>query len=250
MARAFGWATTALSLCFVTTMSCMPESGGPSGQAGGQGGSQSSAGGRGGSAGRGGNGGGGGSVAGSGGTGGSSTTGTGGNTGAGGSGGASTGGASAAGGSGGSGGNGGTTGGAAGGSSSDAGNRDTAGTVPDSTTAAVPKLSTDVLPIVKANCARSGCHDPMKKEHGMDVSTAPGIIMSWVNRQTADHCKNNATVTRVVPLKPENSFVVTLISTQLHCNEVKRMPPPPLPMLSPDQIKTIRDWILAGAKND
>jgi hypothetical protein len=106
------------------------------------------------------------------------------------------------------------------------------------------------LPIVKANCARSGCHDPMKKEHGMDVSTAAGIVMSWVNRQTADHCKNNATVTRVVPLKPENSFVVTLISTQMYCNEVKRMPPPPLPMLTPDQIKTIRDWISAGAKND
>ena len=84
----------------------------------------------------------------------------------------------------------------------------------------------------------------------MDVSTAMGIMMSWVNRQTADHCKNNATVTRVVPMKPENSFVVTLISTQIYCNEVKRMPPPPLPMLSPDQIKTIRDWISAGAKND
>jgi hypothetical protein len=239
MARANGWATTALTLCFVTTMSCMPESSGPTGQAGGQGGAQTSTGGRGDSGGRGGSGASGGSTAGAGGTGGTSSTGSGGSS--------STGGASA-GGSGGSGGAGGTTGG--GGSSSDAGgNKDT--TAPaDSTAPAAPKLSTDVLPIVKANCARSGCHDPMKKEHGMDVSTAMGIVMSWVNRQTADHCKNNATVTRVVPMKPENSFVVTLISTQMYCNEVKRMPPPPLPMLSPDQIKTIRDWISAGAKND
>ena len=233
MARASGWATTALALCFVTTMSCMPEPNSPPGQSGGQGGSQSTTGGRGGSGGRGGNSGSnatGGSSAGTGGSGGTST---------------GTGGTSSSGGSGGS------AAGAGGSSSPDAGNnRDSSSTGADSTTPAAPKLSTDVLPIVKANCARSGCHDPMKKEHGMDVSTTMGIMMSWVNRQTADHCKNNATVTRVVPLKPENSFVVTLISTQMYCNEVKRMPPPPLPMLSPDQIKTIRDWISAGAKND
>jgi hypothetical protein len=225
MARASGWGTTALALCFVTTMSCMPESNGPSGQSGGQGGSQSSAGGRGGnSGGRGGS------------TGGTSGSGDGG-----GSSGGSAGGA----------GSGGSSGGAGGGSSNDAGgNRDSSGSGADSIGPAAPKLSTDVLPIAKANCARSGCHDPMKKEHGMDVSTAAGIMMSWVNRQTADHCKNNATVTRVMPGKPENSFVITLISTQMYCNEIKRMPPPPLPMLSPDQIKTIRDWVSAGAKND
>jgi hypothetical protein len=230
----------------------MPESNSPSGQSGGQGGSQSTTGGRGGGAGgRGGSGGSnatGGSSAGTGGSAGSSAAGSGGTSSTGGTGGGRSSGGASGGGSGGTGGN---AGGSGGSSSADAsGSRDSSGQGADSTAPAAPKLSTDVLPIVKANCARSGCHDPMKKEHGMDVSTAAGIVMSWVNRQTADHCKNNATVTRVVPLKPENSFVVTLISTQMYCNEVKRMPPPPLPMLTPDQIKTIRDWISAGAKND
>jgi hypothetical protein len=228
----------------------MPASNDPTGQRGGQGGSQSSGGRGGSSAGRGGSGGGsgsGGSSVGTGGGGGTSAAGTGGGSSSGGSGG---GGGSSGGSTAGSGGSGSSSGGAGGGPSTDAGsNRDSAGPGAD-TSPAAPKLSTDVLPIVKANCARSGCHDPMKKEHGMDVSTAAGIVMSWVNRQTADHCKNNAAVTRVMPGKPENSFVVTLISTQMYCNEIKRMPPPPLPMLSPDQIKTIRDWISAGAKND
>ena len=115
---------------------------------------------------------------------------------------------------------------------------------------ATPRLSTDVFPIVKMNCARAGCHDPIKKEHRMDVSTIAGILASWVNQKTNDHCKNNAEVTRVTPFKPEESLVVTLISTPMYCNEVKRMPPPPLPRLTEAEIKTIRDWVAAGAKND
>jgi hypothetical protein len=84
----------------------------------------------------------------------------------------------------------------------------------------------------------------------MDVSTVAGIMTAWVNKMTADHCKNNAPVVRVTPFKPEASFVVTLISTPMYCNEVKRMPPPPLPRLTEAEIKTVRDWVAAGAKND
>jgi len=113
-----------------------------------------------------------------------------------------------------------------------------------------PKLSTDVAPIAKMRCAVAGCHDPVKKEHGMDVSTPAGIMTSWVNKMTADHCQNNKAVTRVVPGMPDASFVVKLITSTNYCAEIKRMPPPPLPTLTPAQIQTIRDWIAAGAKND
>jgi hypothetical protein len=225
MARVRTWITSTLALFICGALACVP-SGGV--------GSPPGTGGRGGS---------------SAGTGGSSTpAGSGGSTGSGGSAptagtggsGGGSGGASSQGGRGGSG----TSNPGSGGS----GPADAGGS--EAPVAAAPKLSTDVLPIAKTNCARAGCHDPMKKEHGMDVSTVAGIMTSWVNRMTSDHCKNNAAVVRVTPFKPEASFVVTLISTPMYCDEVKRMPPPPLPRLTEAEIKTIRDWVAAGAKND
>jgi hypothetical protein len=114
-----------------------------------------------------------------------------------------------------------------------------------------PKLSTDVLPIVRMRCAVAGCHDPIKKEHGMDLSTTATIYAAWVNRMTADHCKNNMPVVRVMPNKPESSFVVTLIEAQPgRCAEQRRMPPVPLPVLAPAEVQTIREWVLAGALNN
>lgn len=147
-------------------------------------------------------------------------------------------------------------GGSGGGPLSDAGadrnapSGDAPGTLDTMTAPAAPKLSTDVAPIAKMRCAVAGCHDPVKKEHGMDVSTPMGIMTSWVNKMTADHCQNNKTVTRVVPGKPEESFVIKLITSTNYCSEIKRMPPPPLATLTPAQIQTIRDWVAAGARND
>jgi len=114
-----------------------------------------------------------------------------------------------------------------------------------------PKLSTDVAPILKMKCALAPCHSPTKKEHGMDLSMPATILAGWVNKVTADHCKNNMAVTRVVPFKPENSFVVTLIEAPPgRCAEPARMPPAPLAKLTAAEVKTIRDWIAAGALND
>lgn len=156
---------------------------------------------------------------------------------------------SSSGSSGGSSGAGGSGGG--GGAPADAGaDRGSMGSPDTAPVAAAPKLSTDVAPIAKMRCAVAGCHDPVKKEHGMDVSTPAGIMTSWVNKMTADHCQNNKAVTRVVPGMPDASFVVKLITSTNYCAEIKRMPPPPLPTLTPAQIQTIRDWIAAGAKND
>jgi len=148
-------------------------------------------------------------------------------------------------GQGGQGGGGGTSAGGAGGTAGAA--ADTAG--PE--TPAAPKLSTDVLPIVKMRCAVAGCHDPIKREHGMNLTTVDLVHAAWVNKTTADHCQNNMAVTRVVPMKPENSFVITLIEAQPgRCAEVRRMPPEPRMQMPAAEVKIIRDWVAAGANKD
>jgi hypothetical protein len=170
------------------------------------------------------------------------------NAGSGGSGGsAATGGTGDGGGSGGAGG----SAGGAGGSTADARPMDSSAGEGPVTTPAAPKLSTDVLPITKMRCALAGCHDPIKHEHSMDLSTAATVYAGWVNKPTADHCRNNIAVTRVVPGKPENSFVVTLIEAPPgRCAEVRRMPPAPMPQLPQAEVQVIREWVAAGAKND
>ncbi len=133
----------------------------------------------------------------------------------------------------------------------DAATGDAGITVPDVAPATAPKLSAHVLPIVKQSCAQAGCHDPTKKEHGMDLSTAATIHAGWVNEKSNDHCENNATVTRVVPGQPDASFVVTLIKNlDCRCSTPKRMPPAPMAALSAAEVKTISDWVAAGARND
>src|SRR5687768_12844699 len=123
---------------------------------------------------------------------------------------------SSSGGSGGSSGAGGSGGGGA--APADAGaDRGSMGSPDTAPVAAAPKLSTDVAPIAKMRCAVAGCHDPAKKEHGMDVSTPMGIMTGWVNKMTADHCQNNKAVTRVVPGMPDASFVVKLITSTNYC---------------------------------
>ena len=100
-------------------------------------------------------------------------------------------------------------------------------------------------------CALAGCHDPIKHEHGMNLTTADLIHAAWVNAKTADHCKNNMSVTRVVPMKPENSFVVTLIEGQPgRCAEQRRMPPAPMAQMPAVDVKIIREWVAAGANKD
>jgi hypothetical protein len=103
-----------------------------------------------------------------------------------------------------------------------------------------------VAAIVARNCATSGCHDDVTHEHGMDLSTADGIHMAWVDRLGIDHCAL-AAVPRVVPEDSEASFVMTKIRGLTTCDLSKRMPPPPAAALTECEIDTIRRWIEAGA---
>ena len=115
----------------------------------------------------------------------------------------------------------------------------------------VPKLSTHVAPLLNTSCALADCHDATKKEHGMDFSATPAEVHEMlVDHMSADHCNDNATVVRVVPGDPESSYLIQLVDAINRCDEVPRMPPPPLEALDPAEIQMIRDWIAAGAQND
>jgi hypothetical protein len=111
-------------------------------------------------------------------------------------------------------------------------------------------LSTHVAPALKTSCAVSGCHDAETKEHGLDLSSAAMAHASLVGQTTTDHCRNDTTVTRVVPGQPENSFVLVMVEGIDRCADGPRMPPPPRQMLSSTEIGLMRSWIAAGAKND
>jgi hypothetical protein len=112
------------------------------------------------------------------------------------------------------------------------------------------RLSTDVAPLFKANCALSGCHDAEHREHGLDFSTAESVHASLVGQTTMDHCRDNMQVTRVVPGRPEESFVLVMVDGVDRCAGSPRMPPSPRAPLSADQVQVIRSWIAAGAPLD
>ena len=113
-----------------------------------------------------------------------------------------------------------------------------------------PMLLQRVAAVVVPNCAVSGCHDAITKEHAMDLSTPEGIYAAWVNQRGLDHCKNT-TLPRVVPGNPNGSYVMTKITaTMKACELWDPMPPPPKQLLNMEQIETIRAWILAGARRD
>ena len=87
-------------------------------------------------------------------------------------------------------------------------------------------FTADVLPILSGSCGVSGCHDATTHEGGYDFLTYEGTIHS------------------VNPGDARGSRMFSAI-TDLNVNE--RMPPPPQPALTPNQVLTIGQWINEGA---
>jgi len=86
----------------------------------------------------------------------------------------------------------------------------------------------DVLPILKSNCAKSGCHD---------VATAQnGIIL--------DSYENVINTGKIKPFDPGDSEIYEKI---VDTDPENRMPPEPNNPLVASQIETISKWILQGA---
>lgn len=88
-----------------------------------------------------------------------------------------------------------------------------------------------VLPIFISNCALSGCHDAGSHQDGVVLTSYSSII------NTGD----------IEPGDPSDSEVYEKITED---DSDDRMPPPPRPRLTTEQVALIRKWIQQGAKNN
>ncbi len=87
-----------------------------------------------------------------------------------------------------------------------------------------------ILPILKSNCAFSGCHDDASAQDGVILTSYQSVIA------TAD----------VEPFNLDDSEIYEVL---VHTDEAERMPPPPTARLSSAQINLIAKWILQGGED-
>lgn len=98
----------------------------------------------------------------------------------------------------------------------------------DSTQTEIVYYSSDIQPILDANCAYSGCHNPASHADGYDFSEYSTTIKAIR--------KGNAGGSRLYKVLVKTSG--------------DRMPPSPLDRLPTDQINLIAAWINQGAENN
>ncbi len=87
----------------------------------------------------------------------------------------------------------------------------------------------DVLPILQSNCAMSGCHDAGSAREGIRLTDYANVMRAGVEAG-----------------KSGNSDLYEVLVD----NDPKDIMPPPPAKLTADQIKTIKNWIDQGAKNN
>ncbi len=84
-------------------------------------------------------------------------------------------------------------------------------------------FNTQIQPLINASCAQAGCHDQATQAEGINLSNYQGI-KAIVN--------NGELMEVITETRPD-----------------KRMPPPPAPPLSAQEIQLIQRWINEGARN-
>ena len=89
-----------------------------------------------------------------------------------------------------------------------------------------------ILPILKSNCAKSGCHDAITHEEDIILDSYENVMNSKENL--------------VRPFSLNNSELYEVI-TENDPDDV--MPPPPNQRLTSDQIQLIAKWIQQGAQD-
>jgi hypothetical protein len=128
-----------------------------------------------------------------------------------------------------------------------------------------PTLATDVYPIFRPTCAVGGCHlTPATGGIGQHPYLGPGTDSPTAAQLAAIKTELLAasvegaasrSIKLVVPGQPENSYLMVKIEADpAVCNAaciatgcMARMPALPGLTVPPAQVKTIRDWIKAGA---
>ncbi len=87
-----------------------------------------------------------------------------------------------------------------------------------------------ILPFLIANCAQPGCHDAASHEDGITITSYQTLMNSGI----------------IVPGDPNDGDFMDVITTS---DPNDRMPPPPAPLLTSQQIQLIQTWITQGAQN-
>ncbi len=91
-------------------------------------------------------------------------------------------------------------------------------------------FQTEILPLLTGNCAMTGCHDA--------ATAAEGVVL--------DNYNNVINTGDVTAFNTSNSDLYVVL---LETDPKKRMPPPPAPPLTANQIALIAKWINQGARN-
>ena len=86
----------------------------------------------------------------------------------------------------------------------------------------------DLLPILKSNCAKSGCHDAITHQEDIILDNFENVMASGI----------------VKPFDLNSSDLYEVIT---ETDPDKRMPEPPNQKLTAEQITLISKWILQGA---
>ncbi len=89
----------------------------------------------------------------------------------------------------------------------------------------------ELLPILKSNCAKSGCHDAITHEKGLILDNYQNVMASGIVR----------------PFDLNDSELYEVIT---ETDPDKVMPEPPNQRLTTSQIALIAQWIEQGAKNE
>ena len=87
-------------------------------------------------------------------------------------------------------------------------------------------FNTQVLPVIIANCATSGCHDAVSRVEGLNLTSYTGVRKI------------------VEPYNLSSELIKEITRTGS-----KRMPPPPTPALDTSIINMLKKWISQGATN-
>ena len=91
-------------------------------------------------------------------------------------------------------------------------------------------FNAQILPILKSNCAFSGCHDA--------ASANDDVILESYN-----------SVTGTADVQPFNLNDSEFYEVLVEDNPEKKMPPPPAKSLTTEQVSLIAQWILQGAED-
>ncbi len=91
--------------------------------------------------------------------------------------------------------------------------------------------STHVAPLFQANCAK--CHSGLNHRGGFSIDSRESLL------------KGGKTGAVIIPGHPEQSLLITLVH-QVNLSEGQN-PMPPKGKLSDSEIKTLEQWIRAGA---